>query len=379
MLTEELRKSYDTMPSKNKSLADWKNQGKKALGYLCSYVPEELIYAAGILPVRLLGSTEGVGEASKYLPTYVCHLACSCLDLGMRGELQVLDGVVMPHTCDNMSNLSPIFRRNVHLPFNYWLVIPHGSMIEGAHTFFTKELDIFKQSLEEFSGKEITEEAIKEAIKVYNENRALLRQIYDLRGKDSQPLISGVEAAEMTLSSMLMPKADNNRLLSRIVKEAPSCKDLPSNNGPRIHLSGSLLFDLELFQLIEDGGGMVVSEDQCIGTRYFWNSVDTTMEPMAALGKRYLEKVACPCMLRDYMKRDRLGFIMEMVKRYSVDGVLFSIQRYCDPHQLDYPILNEELRKAGIPTLFHDVHNTIGAAQLRTKLETFFELLGGKR
>ncbi len=380
MLTEELRKFYDTMPTKNKSLADWKNQGKKALGYVCSYVPEELIYAAGILPIRLLGSNEGLVVASGRILPVTCYFAKSCLDMGLKGDLSSLDGLAMTHTCDTVQALWHGMRRWLKTSYRYFIPRPHNAYREGAHTFFAKELSFFKQSLEEFSGKEITDEAIEEAIKVYNENRALLRQIYDLRGKDSQPVISGVEATAMALSSMLMPKADNNRLLSQIAKEAPSRKDLPSNKGTRIHLSGSLLFDLELLQLVEDCGGMVVSDDMCIGSRYFWDSVDTTMEPMAALTKYYLERTpACPCMQIESAPEDRFDFIKKMVERYKADGVLFALQLYCDPHSNDYPSVREDLQRAGIPVMLHEVEQTIGREQLRTKIETFFELIGGGR
>ncbi len=380
MITE-VRKQYSMMPDKNPAIAEWRSQGKNVLGYLCSYVPEEIIYAAGVLPVRLIGSPEEITLATGRIPSFMCYPIRSCIDQALKGDLKVLDGVVMTHSCDALSNINPLITKMVKFPYTYYLVRPHDATKEGALKFFTREVEIFKQSLEEFLREEITEESMKEAVRVYNENRALLRRIYDLRGKDSQPVFSGVEAAEVTLSSMSMPKEDNNRLLSQIIEEAANRKDLRPVKGPRVHISGSILFGVELFELIESLSGMVVSDDLCVGSRYFWDTVDTSLEPLAALSKYYLAKAPpCPCMYGlGYARKQRLDFIKEMVKRYKVDGVIFCIQRYCDPHQLDYRLLSQGLQAEGIPVMLHDVDNTIRAAQLRTKLETFFEVIGGRK
>jgi benzoyl-CoA reductase subunit C len=176
---------------------------------------------------------------------------------------------------------------------------------------------------------------------------------------------------------MLMPKDENNKLLNNLIKQIPNRSDLPKNKGPRLHISGSLVSDLELFELVEECGGMVVSDDLCIGSRYFWEPVDNKLDPVEALARHYLNKVACPCMHTPGVYEERFNFMLEQIKRYKVDGVIFCLQKYCDAHQYHHPILVKMLEKEGIPVLNTEVEQNIGAAQLRTKLQAFIETIGG--
>lgn len=373
---EEIEKLYNLVPAQNKSLQQWKAQGKNVFGYMCSATPEEIIYAAGILPVRLLGNPMNLEKVQGYYPAFTCYVCRSALELGLAGEYKELDGIVVPHMCDGTYGLAGVVEHYIKPPYFYWLPHPHSAKAIGAHDFWLKELTLFKGTLEEFSSTEITDQALSKAIEVYNENRALLREVYDLRGR-TQPVISGFEAARLVLLSLLAPKEESNKLISQFLEEAKK-RDAPLQlDGPRLHISGSVFFDLELFKLIESLGGIVVSDDLCTGTRYFWEPVDTALPPLEAIVRRYLEKVPCPCMAAEGALEERLEYILEMVKRYKADGVIFSLQKYCDTHQFDHPFLVEELQKAGLPVLTVEVEQSL-EADSRGKLEEIFEIIRGK-
>jgi benzoyl-CoA reductase subunit C len=164
-----------------------KGAGKQVFGYFCNYTPEELIYSAGIVPVRIRGSAENVTLADTYLPSFCCSYIRSALDQGLRGKYNYLDGVVFPKTCDMTRAVSSIWKRNIDLPYYWFLPVP-GKSTKEAVEFFTQELRIFKESLEGFTNQEISDDSIKQAIKVYNENRSLVGEVYKLAIEDSHSL-----------------------------------------------------------------------------------------------------------------------------------------------------------------------------------------------
>jgi Benzoyl-CoA reductase/2-hydroxyglutaryl-CoA dehydratase subunit, BcrC/BadD/HgdB len=214
----------------------WKDKGKKVLGYLCSDFPEEIVYAGGILPIRILGSNEAISEAYKYsVNPYSCYVTRSILDMALKGELSDFDGLAITTTCD-ACGLDIYWRMEDQVkgsfPFLYLLPRPSISKTESSHKFFRVELFRFKESLEEFLQEEIPKSSLAHAIKVYNQNRSLLREIYDLRGEG---FISGVDAAYAVFSSMGNPKDENNLLLSRMIEEAKikSQKVLLPSNTPK--------------------------------------------------------------------------------------------------------------------------------------------------
>ncbi len=379
MVTEilkEIRESCDPMPSKNRSLKEWKRQGKKAFGYTCSKVPEEIMYAAGILPVRIMGSTEELGGAARtYSVPTTCYFTRSTLDMGLKGEFADFDGFVMAYTCECVLVLYHAIEGKFKWDYLYYLVVP-GIADEEGFAYFKKELNRFKSSLEEFTGNRIEEESMRKAIELCNESRALLREVYDLRGRG---LISGLEGAEVFRSSMLMPKEEHNKMVARLIKETPQRKDLSRSDGPRVHISGGMLPNLQLFELIESLGGMVVSDDLCVGSRFFWESVDTTIEPLEALARYYVGKIPCPFMFTEGVPERRRDYILEMLRKYKAGGVIFCFQRFCDAHLVDYPILADGIKAEGVSVLSTEVEQDIAPMIFRPQLEAFFEIVGGKR
>ena len=364
--------NLDFSPSRNPAVRSWKQQGRKAFGVMGRAVPEELVYAAGIFPVQLLGSPQPIRQAMDYLDVWTCHYIQSILDLGLNGEYEVLDGIVIPHLCDATFSLAGALEVFVEVPYFYWLPHPHSAKVAGALPFFVEELTVLKRSIEKFAKTEITKEALTDAIGIYNKNRDLLREIYDLRGKD-KPLVSGVEATEMVMSSMLLPKEESNKILTQRIEEIKRREGLQIT-GPRLLISGSHFHDLGLFKLVESHGAMAVADDLDTGSRYFWESVDIELDPLEAVAKhRLLDNIPDASFAAERATEKRLDYILGMVKRYSVDGVIFALQEWCDTHKYDEPFLKEELRKAGIPTTTIAIGGTSDTPPVKTRLEAFLE------
>lgn len=350
----------------------WKSQNKRVVGWTCTYTPEEVIHAANTLPVRVLGSLESTKLADAYLPRNVCSFSRSCFDLALRGEYDYLDGFVVSNACDNRGKIYDLWKYHVKIPYIYFINTPHTNT-DKAHSFFYDEVVRFKESLENTFGNEISNEPLKNAIKVYNENRILLKKAYDLRIKDP-PLISGVEALEIALSSMVTPKEEHNKLLNQLLSEVSERADAPKG-GVRLLVSGSVMDNTELLKLVEAAGGIVVADDLCTGTRYFWDMVELDSSPLRAIAKRYLDKIPCPF---TYQHEGRFKHVMEMVKKFNVEGVIIFVLKFCDTHLFDAPLIMKELKASGLPVLYLEwEHSMSGIAQLKTRIEAFIEMVGG--
>jgi benzoyl-CoA reductase subunit C len=377
MLTE-LRNAYHILPAHNASVQKWQAAGKKVVGFVCSTIPEELFHAASIFPLRVIGNQDEIVEAHSCCANFACHVMKSILQLGLQGQFQNLDGMVLSYGCEGgLVTMQPLME-NVKFPFVEYLQLPHTRRASAFH-FFKQELARLKTSIENFAGKQITDEDLRNTIAIYHQNRSLLRQLHRLKNQ-RQPLLSSREFAEIVLAGMFMPKEEHTALLQKILTSLPQRQDLPPANSTRIHLAGTLLpADFSLYELVEELGGTVVSDDLCIGTRYYWQQIDTSLEPLDALADYYFyQRLHCPFVFEQDTWDATLKYIQTMIDNYQAQGVLFCTPKWCDAFNFQRRYLELEFEKIGLPTLSTETERTVGIAQLRTRLEAFFEILGVK-
>lgn len=332
-------------------------------------------YAGGMLPVRLLGNTEPIKEAYIHFPTVFCHYARSLMELGLRGDYRLLDGVVSVNMCDTVVHISNGMQTVLNLPNFYFVNRPHDAGIPSAYAFFRQELTKFKEFLEELSGQNITTESLLKAIRLYNQTRNLLQKLNELRGQRDIPLLSGAVVNNIIYVSQVLPPEVNLQLLTSLVEASATQQKPQREKGPRIHVSGSILQDLSFCRMIEECGGMVVSDDLCSGTRFFRNQVSEQGDPLEALTEYYLAQMTCPVMHSKGCEEQKFTDILQMVQENRADGVVFCLQKYCDMHQFESPYLESRLKKAGIPVLCLEVDQGISPEQTRIRLQAFFEML----
>jgi benzoyl-CoA reductase subunit C len=380
----QLSNSYHRWPDQSDTVKQWKSEGKKVFGYMCNHIPEELLFAGGILPVKFLGDSIPIVEANQYQAVFMCYFARTIVEMGLQKGLNTLDGLIGAYSCEGGCDLFQIVAEIVKPSYYQFISLPHDNKNEKkkmATKFMIEEFKVVKRSLEEYLGREITAAEMLKAIEVYNETRSLLRQVYDARGNNERPGFTGVEVAEIMNWVVGVPKDEANKKLEEILAEAAK-RQLPAVKGPRIHLSGTLFLDTEIFQLIEDLGGMVVSDDLCMGSRYFWDDIKLpekmdTDNLIEAMVRQKLDKVPCSCMCSSHVAEDRLEHIKKLIDKYQVDGVIFAVHKWCDSHAMDRPFMIKTLQDMGIPVLSFEVERTIGDAQARTRIESFLEMIGG--
>jgi benzoyl-CoA reductase subunit C len=347
----------------------WKRGGSKLFGYFCNYTPEEIIYAAGIIPVRIRGSAENIQLADAHLPTFCCSYVRTALDQALRGRYSYLDGAVFPKTCDMTRCLPGIWKRNIKLPYHWFLPVP-GTTSDHAIDFLIHELRLFKESLEQFTGQQIDNGALNKAISVYNENRALMQQVYALAQADS-PSLAGSEVFAMEISGLVLPKDEHSAMLRKVLDSPPSNASV--DHHVRLMMAGNTFENIEVMQAIEECGGNVVVDDLDIGTRYYCHRIDEGPDPLRALATGYMRRVPCPC---KHPTEPRLENMLKLAKDYRVTGVVLMNQKYCDTHLYDRQWLESSLQEAGYPVLLVE-HSDIGwvGGKFKTMVRAFIEML----
>ncbi|MFX0125739.1 MAG: benzoyl-CoA reductase, bzd-type, subunit N [Candidatus Hodarchaeota archaeon] len=350
---------------------EWKERtGGKIMGFFCTYVPEEILYAADILPVRILGSHEPQDVTEPHIFAMFCPFCRDCLAQGLKGRFDYLNGIMIAQSCLHIRQAYTSW--DIHIPTDYSYYLPHPMHVQSPHAipYLREELVKFKASIEEWIGRTITEDDLKRGIEIINTNRRLMNQVYELR-KGTNPLLTGLEAMYMVVSSQTTDKRDHNKALETLLQ------NLPSRNigdpGERLMILGSEDDDTEFISMVENLGATFVTDDHCTGTRYFQEEVDPTGDPLTAIAERYVKRVPCPS--KDWPQRSRLDHIVQMADEYDVQGAILIQQKFCDPHELDIPIIKETLEKKGISTLFLELDVTVPIGQFKTRVEAFLEII----
>jgi len=370
---DRFRELNESFP-KTAQILEHKSRGGKVIGWLCTYVPEEIIHAAGALPIRIIGYSHeaNLDDANAHLYINNCTFSRSCLQLGLEGEYDFLDGVVGGSTCDGARRLFDVWRQYVGTPFHHVMTVPR-KYTENAHQLYYSEVLQFKKHLEEHLNVDISDEALLKSTILLNESRSLLHRLYELRKRDKPP-ISGAETLEVLNAAYRMPKETFNLWLGELIKELKA-SDKAFTGRARVMLVGSVLTNPEFVKSIEDQGALVVTDELCTSTRYWGDKVvlDDGRPILEAISRRYLNNFPCA---RMYPSDERFNRIIDYARDFKVDGVISEIVRYCVPYAHDLPLLTDRLSEVGIPTLALDVeYGTAGSGQIATRVQAFLEMM----
>lgn len=347
-------------------------KNKKIIGYVCSYAPEELIYAAGWHPMRLFPSQSDIILAEQHLQVYCCSLVRGILEDSLIGRLDFLDGAVFPHTCDTIQRLSDIWRLNQKYEFFWDVVLPVKLNTQSARNYMVDILNRFKKDLETAIDSPITKNDLMSAVGTYNSIRKNLSRIYRLQCQ-TPGIIKSQDLLTLVKGSMIMERHDAESLLQKIRKTLEKKKPV-SHKGKRILISGAVCDRPDIYQIIESSGGMVVADDLCTGQRWFDGEIQVKDDPVVAIANRYADRMICPA--KHIATTARGEHLVLLAKKVQADGVIFTFLKFCDPHAFDLPYLKEYLDQAGIKTLHLDLDGQQQSpGQFSTRIETFIHML----
>ncbi|KPL07597.1 benzoyl-CoA reductase [bacterium SM23_57] len=352
---------------------DWKQRtGGKVIGCFCSYVPEELLVASNILPVRVLGSHEPQDVTEPHIFGMFCPFCRDVLAQGLKGRYNYLDGITLSQSCLHLRQAYTSWKMHVPVPFNFYLYMPNKVQTPAAKPYLTGELAKYKAALEELIGREITVADLDRGIEVLNRNRQLMHQIYEYRKMDP-PLVTGLEAMYMTTSSMWVDKEEHSAEIEKVLAELPA-RQTDRDSGARLMIVGSENDDISFINMVESVGGTIVIDDHCTGSRYFWNETIPEEDRLAAIADRYIKRPACPT--KDWEERTRFPHILQLAQDHNVQGAILIQQKFCDPHECDIPVLKKYLNDNDIPTLFLEFDVTVPLGPFRIRVEAFLEMIG---
>ena len=360
----------------NPEVKKWKDEGGKVVGYFCAAMPVEMITAAGFLPfrVRAAGST-GTELSDAYFGSINCSFPRHAFNMALKGHYDFLDGLVIFNSCDHIRRLYDHWIRRIKTPFVKIISLPRKD--EPAQVeWFRSELSILRERMQEHFEVEIADDRLREAIALHNRSRRIQRALYELRKSDKPPM-TGAEMLAVTVAGTAMPAALFNRLLGELQHDV-SRRRGHSGFRARLMLIGGELDNPEYVKVIEDQGGLVVTDALCFGSRTLWKDVNEGIDdPLTALAQYYVaDRPSCARMYTKYEKR--VDYIRNMIRDFNVDGVVFERLTFCETWGFEEYSLANDFKGWNIPLLCVDREYTLsGVGQLRTRVQAFVETLKG--
>jgi len=355
------------------------SKNKKIIGCFPMYVPEELIHAAGMIPVVIWRSNESVTWGHAHVPPYDCGITRSFVDDAVKGKLSFMDGMVF-HIRQCLQAAEPYFviERNVKPAYQKSLYLPAIYPGSAPRDFAIKDMESFKTSLEEFTGDRISDDSLKNSIEIYNKNRSLLEKVYQIR-REKPGILKAKEVMQIVWSSMLMPKEDNNELLTELIAGMEAESVVTKKDKIKVIPVGCLCqtIQFDVLDLIEDLGMIFPDDDLYVGSRYFANPVSLNGNPLEALVDRYLTKTPlCPTKgVWDIHWGDEA---IKKMKDNDAQGILSIVVKYCPPHLCYYPDFRSKMVKEGVSeTMIEMEHEIISLDGVKTRLQSFVEMIGG--
>jgi benzoyl-CoA reductase subunit C len=346
---------------------------------MCTHVPEEILYAAGIVPVRVLSSHVSQAMTRSYIHETYCSFSHDCAYQGLQHNYDYLDLIVTSSSCIHMSEAFNVWVRFAGFQQKSFLIpYPHIIQTKPAGDFLATSFGEFKQFVEKLTKKAITNDDLERAIKIYNRNRNLLKRLWELLRQDNPP-ITGPEVATASLASQVMDKQECNQMLEQLIQslEAQPGK---APSGVRLMVTGGACDDLGIFDLIEhlNYRASLIFIDSCTAARYFWFEVpEDRPDKLRALIEGYLGRIPCPA--KDNVpgtgEKKRFRFIQQFIEDFRPDGVVFLYQRFCSPQPMDIVALKPIVEKLGIPSTELELDTTVPITQFRTQLEALAEII----
>jgi len=179
----------------------------------------------------------------------------------------------------------------------------------------------------------------------------------------------------MVVSSQLTDKVEHARVLGDLMPTLET-REVANGDRTRLMVLGSENDDVEFVGMVEGVGAIIVQDDHCTGTRYFWDTVGADGDPLTRIATRYVNRVPCPT--KDWPERRRVDRILQFAREWNVKGAIVIQQKFCDPHEIDIPAIRKALKEAGVDVLFLELDVTVPVGQFKIRVEAFLEMISGE-
>jgi benzoyl-CoA reductase subunit C len=350
----------------------WRENGGRVIGNFQVYFPEEIAHAAGALPFKLRGAPLEPTQADSRFGSYLCSIVKTTLEVALNGSVQV-DMFVTHPICDAARNLAGVWGRNFSFPCQI-LYLPQNANSAHAAEYLRCEYDRLKRSIEEVTGRGITVPNLRRSIGVFNENRSLIRALYQIKRRAPWQL-PAEDAYALMAVGLMIPREEHNRLLRAVL---PLIERSPAKRQDRIRIVFEGGFceqpPLDLVRTI-GRSCYVVDDDFLIGMRWILEDVDTKGDPLANLAFAYLERSSYSPVQHD-LRKPKEQMLLERIARAEAKAAVVTAAKMCEPGLEEQVAYTHALDQAGIPYFVSEFEeNMVSYDQLAIQLETFVENL----
>ena len=356
-----------------KGIDRYVNEGKKVIGISApGVVPEEIIHAAGMVPVTIWGAKGEVGPSKEYFPAFYASVILRTMDLGLEGKLDKLSGMVITNLSDGLKGFSQNWKRAIDVPMLY---IPYGQnrKIEAGIDFNEKQFLHFKDALEEIGGEKIADEKIEEAIVLYNEHRKAMLEFNDLAAKHLNTITPLLR--NRVFSSAYVYAKDEHLEKVKEINEALRAMPEEEFKGKKIVTTGIIANSEDILNIFEEFGFGVVDDNILHeSTQYETMAEEKTGKPVRALAEVFANIEGNTFVFDE--KKLRGSIIADKVKKHGANGVVYLLTKFSDTDEFDFPIIRKDLQAAGIPMNMIEVdQQMVSFEQAKTALQAFADII----
>lgn len=371
---EQIIKEFkDIADNPKKAMEDYKKEtGKGAVGVMPVYCPEEIVHAAGYLPMGMWGTQKKqIAKARTVWPPFACSIMQSVTELMFEGVYDNLDAVIFSVPCDTLKCMSQKWQGKAPA-----IIFTHPQnrkdAYAAANVYCREEYALVKEKLENILGVTITTPQLQNSIRIYNENRRTCREFSDLAAEYAG-MIKPLERHAVFKARWFMEKSKHTALLRELI-EAVKAQPKPEFHGKKVVVTGIMLEPDEVLNIFEENGLAIVADDLAQESRQFRQDVPYDVDPLFALAKAWNDFDGCALATDEFKPKGKI--LIDAVKKYDADAVIVSMMKFCDPEEFDYPILLQQFEPENIRSLFIEIDQESTAfEQIKTRIQTFAEIL----
>jgi bcr-type benzoyl-CoA reductase subunit C len=346
--------------------------GKKAIGCFPIYTPEEIIYAAGAIPIGMWGGKTELSGADRYLQAFCCSIMRSNIEYGVKGSYNMLEAVIIPTFCDTLKCVCENWKVAVPQVPVLPIVYPQHRLIEAGYHYLIEELDRMKGEIEKVLKVNITEEMLEEAFQIYEEYRKTMREFVNF--VSANPSVLEAKARHLVLkASWFMDKKEYTGIIRNILEQ---WKEMPVEEykGIKVVATGLISEPVEILDVFQRNGIAIVADDLAQESRQFRVEARKEGSVLERLAARMVDQRGCAFIYEEEKTRGQM--LINMVQENHADAVIVFMMKFCDPEEFDYPIYKKELEDAGIPFLYLEIDQQLDSfAQIETRIQSFTEML----
>ena len=346
--------------------------GKELVGVFPIHTPDEIVYAAGCVPVGMWGGKAEIQLADKYLQSFCCSIMRTNVEFAMRGTYDVLKAIIIPAFCDTLKCIVENMKLATSIPV-IPMTYPQHRDLKSGREYAINEITRVRSELERVLGIMITEEKIKDAFDLYEDYRATMREFCELAGQHPE-IITAKKRHLIIKAGEYMDKAIYTKDIKEI-NEGLKAEGESTFKGTKVVVTGLLSEPVEVLEVFDENNVAIVADDLSLGSRK-WRTparedVEDVFEKMAY---RIADQIGDTFLYEPDKKKGPM--LIDMVKEKGADAVVVMMMKFCDPEEYDYPIYKAELAEAGVPELYLEIDQQLATfEQIRTRVQSFTEML----